>query len=202
MKTHLPNNAFRIASTTKYLLEKEACVIATRHIKPGETIENLGGWCVPLSDKELQDMMKKEKDFSVIDGTQHCRTSLLTGPTRITNHSCDHNAKMEVMCEKFEIKVVATRHVLENEEITVSYGSDYFGSKNQDCRCEPCLKGRAAEPGDGELSGPGTQTTIDRGEGGRGKGRAMRRCRAATSRASFPDDAALGLKEAGHGLSR
>ncbi|KAH8763549.1 hypothetical protein F5883DRAFT_645955 [Diaporthe sp. PMI_573] len=133
LKTHFPNNAFRIANTKKYLLADKACIIAARYIKPGETIENLGGWRVPLSDEELQDLVKEQKDFSVIDGTRYCRTSLLAGPVYLINHSCNHNAEMQVMGGRFEVKVVTRRHIFKGEEITVSYGSDYFGNKNQDC---------------------------------------------------------------------
>ncbi|KAF2241366.1 SET domain-containing protein, partial [Trematosphaeria pertusa] len=138
LKTTLQDNAFRVGSTEKYLSKGEACVIATGHIAKGETIEDLYGRRIPLSSEELKKLVKAQKDFSVLDETRYCPTSLLVGPPHLINHSCNPNAKLEVMGDKCNVKVVALHHIAEGEEITISYGDEYFGNKNHDCLCEVC----------------------------------------------------------------
>ncbi|KAG4428622.1 hypothetical protein IFR05_015896 [Cadophora sp. M221] len=174
LKIHLPNNAFRFASTKKYLLEEEACVIATRNISVGEVIDNLEGRRVPLSEEEYTNLVQEGKQFSVLEETNYCPTSLLIAPVHMLNHSCEPNAELQVMGEWFHVKVVARRYINKGDEFTISYGSAYFGDKNEGCLCEPCQKdrGRAA------AEGLGTDTTADRVEDGSGSGiRKRRACR-------------------------
>lgn len=190
LRASLPGNAFRVSSTTKYLSKEEACVIATRHVAKGEIIPNLDGRRVPLTEEELEKLVERKKDFSVLDATRHCRTSLLVGPPHLINHSCDPNAELQVMGDKWVVKVAARRHIAEGEEITISYGDEYFGNKNQDCLCEPCEKKKLVEPE--------KQTTADRAEDGVLKGHSGRRCRAAKPKRNSSDPEHL-PKETGRG---
>ncbi|KAG4427031.1 hypothetical protein IFR05_017486, partial [Cadophora sp. M221] len=158
LKIHLPNNAFRFASTTKYLLEEEGCVIATRNISVGEVIDNLEGWRVPLSEEEDRNLAKEGRNFSVLERTHYFPSSLLIAPVHMLNHSCEPNAEMQVMGELSQVKVIARRYIKKGDEITVGYGSNYFG---EGCLCERCQKdrGRAAvERGEGKQAGLGTTT--------------------------------------------
>ena len=138
LKIHLPNNPFRIASTRRYLRRDEACIVATHRIEPGEAIQNLCGRRLPLSDAELEALVKAQKDFSVLGETLFCPQSLLAGPVRLLNHSCHPNAELRAMGERFDVTVAARGRIDEGEEITIDYGSEYFGSGNEDCLCGPC----------------------------------------------------------------
>ena len=91
LKLLSPNNAFRFASTKKYLLEDEACVIATRNIPAGEVIGNLEGRRVRLSEAEHKHLVKEGKHFSVIDQTQYSPVTVLIAPACMLNHSCEPN---------------------------------------------------------------------------------------------------------------
>ena len=133
----LPDNAFRVGSTDKYRFQREACVITTRDIAKGVTIQNLNGKRIPLSEEELSKLVKAKNDFSVVSETNYCPTSLLVGPAHFINHSCDPNAVLQVLGDRLTIKVAALRHIAQNEEITISYGDGYFDS---DCLCEVCRK--------------------------------------------------------------
>ena len=183
LKIHIPNNAFRFASTRGYLLEEEGCVIATRNIPAGEVIDNLEGWRVPLLEDEHTNLVKEEKDFSVIDRTHYCSTSQLVAPLKMLNHSCKPNAELRVMGARYHVKVIAISHINEGQELTIKYGSGYFGDKNQGCLCEPCHNGRAAEQGDVKQAVFGTGTTADYVEHGMDR-RKWRACRATVLRAS------------------
>lgn len=135
-------------------------------------IDNLEGRRVPLSEDELVDLVKAGNDFSVLEKTHYCPMSLLAGPLHLINHSCDHNAELQVMGERFAVKIVARRHIAKGDEITINYGSHYFGNKNKDCLCEPCQKDKgraAAKRGDSKQTEPRTQTIADRGEDGKGR---------------------------------
>lgn len=188
LKAHLPNNAFRIASTKQYIREDEACVIATRHIAAGEVINNLYGKRVPLGTDELKDMVETGIDFSVLEKTYYCPTSLLVGPIRMLNHKCiDEEAELQVMGDRFTVKVVARCGIAEGQEITINYGNDYFGNPTQGCKCTPCQKAlEMAERGDGGRSGPTTQMTADVVGVRDSNGRPVRGCRRANKNVTFP----------------
>lgn len=140
LKTNLPGNAFQVGSTKKYLFQEEACIVTTRHIAKGEMIHNLSGRRVPLSETELKELVEAQKDFSVLDKTRYCPTSLLTGPVHLLNHSCDPNAELQVLGDRFVVKVVARRRIAKGDEITIGYGSEYFGNQNEACLCDLCRK--------------------------------------------------------------
>ena len=103
-------------------------------------IENLCGRRFPLRDAELDALSRAQKDFSVLEKTFCCLASLLAGPSRLLNHSCQPNAELRVMGERFEVTVAASEQIVEGEEITIDYGGEYFGSGNAGCLCVPCSR--------------------------------------------------------------
>ena len=147
LKLHSPNNAFRFASTTKYLFEEEACVIATRNIPAGEVIGNLEGRRVCLSEVEHEHLVKEGKNFSVIDKTHYSSVTLLIASACVLNHSCEPNVELQVLGEWSEVKIIAICHINKSDEMTMSYGGGYFGERNEDCRCDLCYNKRAAKRG-------------------------------------------------------
>ncbi|OAL31068.1 hypothetical protein AYO20_08399 [Fonsecaea nubica] len=124
---------------------------------------------VPLTEEEIQKLAKRKKDFSVLDKTSLSRTSLLTDPPHLINRSCDPNAELQVMGEKCVGKVVNRHYHAEGEEMTISYGDEFWGNKNQDCLYEPCKKKKLVEPE--------KQTTAARVEDRVLKGHSERWCR-------------------------
>lgn len=75
-------------------------------------------------------------DFSIV--ISNCRESnlLLLGPRRFANHDCKANAKRSPTED--DIQIVATQYISIDEEITVTYGNDYFGENNCECLCATC----------------------------------------------------------------
>lgn len=64
-------------------------------------------------------------------------TSLFMGPARFANHDCGANAKL-VITGQAGIDIVAVRNINVGEEITVTYGENYFGEDNCECLCQSC----------------------------------------------------------------
>lgn len=161
IRIYSPSSAFEICTTSQYLLEEEACVISTRYIAAKETIKNLCGRCLPLNEEEVKLLMAEGKDFSILYKTRYYPTSQLVGPLHLLNHSCQPNAKLEVMGERFSIKVVAIRPIAVGDEITICYGDNYFDERNRNCLCAHCkvVDNTAAERGNRKSAAPKEETT-------------------------------------------
>ena len=59
---------------------------------------------------------------------------IMLGPASFVNHSCQPNA------------VYVCGSPQENEEIFVSYGTNYFGNNNEECACDPCTEKLFRQP--------------------------------------------------------
>lgn len=72
------------------------------------------------------------------------------GPARFANHDCDANAKL-MTTSHAGIEIIATKNIDVGDEITVTYGENYFGEDNCECLCQSCEDGRRNgwEPEDG-----------------------------------------------------
>ena len=69
-------------------------------------------------EKIPQDSLASFKDISIFRKTDACSFHrVMLGPTRFANHSCQPNCRYAL------------------NEVTVSYGINFFGEGNQDCRC-------------------------------------------------------------------
>ena len=73
----------------------------------------------------------------------------MLGPASFVNHSCQPNAVY--VCggptkNRTVLRIEAIKNIEENEEIFVSYGSNYFGDNNEDCACDPCTEIRFRPP--------------------------------------------------------
>lgn len=133
----LPNCPFEVCTTNRYTITTaEACVIARKVIRKGERIPYLRGMQVEMTEQEEQELTGNT-DFSIVITGRRKRPSLFLGPARFANHDCNSNAKLHSV-GAHEIHIIAKRNISPLEEITVSYGTDYFGIDNCECLCHTC----------------------------------------------------------------
>jgi histone-lysine N-methyltransferase SUV420H len=135
LSVYLPSCPFEICSTRQYK-RVEAAIIARKSIKVGETIKYLCGTRALLTEDEEAEMGRRDNNFSILKSSRH-GVALMLGPTRFLNHDCAANARLETDGQA-GMAVIATRRIDPGEEITVPYGTDYFGERNRECLCKTC----------------------------------------------------------------
>ncbi|KAK2789485.1 Histone-lysine N-methyltransferase set9 [Emmonsiellopsis sp. PD_33] len=135
---YLPDCPFEVMTTNRYTITThEAAVSARRFIKSGATIRGLSGTLVAMTREEETDLDLTRKDFSIVMSSRKKTPSLFLGPARFANHDCNANGRL-VMRGPESMEVVACRDIVVGEEITVSYGENYFGEDNCECLCYSC----------------------------------------------------------------
>jgi histone-lysine N-methyltransferase SUV420H len=135
----LPDCPFEVCTTNRYTITTaEACIVARRPIRKSEPIKYLTGIQVEMSEKEEKQVAGRS-DFSIVLSSRRKRPSLFLGPARFANHDCDANAKLNTT-GPHGIHIMALRDIALGEEITVTYGEDYFGIDNCECLCVTCEK--------------------------------------------------------------
>ncbi|KAL4785535.1 histone-lysine N-methyltransferase set9 [Aspergillus varians] len=135
---YLPDCPFEIMTTNRYTItEHEAAICARRFVPQGQEIKYLSGTLVPMTKEEEQDLDLKRKDFSIVMSSRRKTPSFFLGPARFANHDCNANGRLVTRGSE-GMQVVATRDIYIGEEITVSYGEDYFGIDNCECLCLTC----------------------------------------------------------------
>ncbi|KAL8830293.1 MAG: hypothetical protein Q9170_005799 [Blastenia crenularia] len=141
----LPDCPFEVSTTNRYTITThEAAVTARREIKKGETVKYLVGNLVAMTPEEEKDLDLTRRDFSIVFSSRRKTPSLFLGPARFANHDCDANARLVTRGSE-GMQVVAARDIGVDEEITVTYGDNYFGDGNCECLCQTCeLAGRGA----------------------------------------------------------
>lgn len=134
---YLPDCPFEVSTSNRYTIQTaEACIIARRHIRKGESIKYLSGIQVELSEDEEKEL-NGGTDFSIVISSRRKRPSLFLGPARFANHDCQSNANLNTT-GPHGIHIVARKEIQAGEEITVNYGEDYFGEDNSECLCNTC----------------------------------------------------------------
>lgn len=135
---YLPDCPFEVSSTNRYTITThEASIVARRFIKRNESIRYLSGIQVLITPEEEADLAVRKKDFSIVVSSRNRMASLFMGPARFANHDCGANAKL-VITGQAGIDIVAIRSIDVGEEITVTYGENYFGENNCECLCQTC----------------------------------------------------------------
>ncbi|KAH6654165.1 hypothetical protein BKA67DRAFT_500397, partial [Truncatella angustata] len=135
---YLPDCPFEVSTTNRYtIVTYEAAVTARRFIKRGDPIKYLSGIQVLITAKEEEEMTKRKKDFSIVVSSRNKCASLFMGPARFANHDCDANARL-VITSQSTIEIFATKNIEIGDEITVTYGENYFGEDNRECLCHSC----------------------------------------------------------------
>ncbi|KAE8352983.1 histone-lysine N-methyltransferase set9 [Aspergillus coremiiformis] len=138
IQMYLPDSPFEVTTTNRYTItEHEAAIGARKFIKQGQEIKYLSGTLVPMTREEEQELDLKRKDFSIVMSSRRKTPSFFLGPARFANHDCNANGRLVTRGSE-GMQVVATRDIYTGEEITVSYGDDYFGIDNCECLCLTC----------------------------------------------------------------
>ncbi|OOQ88710.1 Histone-lysine N-methyltransferase set9 [Penicillium brasilianum] len=133
-----PDCPFEVTTTNRYIItQHEAAICARKFIKAGQEIRYLAGTLVAMTKEEEMDLGLTRKDFSVVMSSRRKTPSFFLGPARFANHDCDANGRLVTRGTE-GMSVMATRDIHEGEEITVSYGEDYFGIDNCECLCMTC----------------------------------------------------------------
>lgn len=138
MQIYLPDCPFEVSSTNRYTVTThEASIVARRLLKRNESVKYLSGIQVVITPEEEDALSSRKKDFSIVVSSRNRMTSLFMGPARFANHDCGANAKL-VITGQAGIDIVAVRRIEVGEEITVTYGENYFGEGNCECLCQTC----------------------------------------------------------------
>ncbi|KAL7265909.1 histone lysine methyltransferase Set9, partial [Rhizina undulata] len=138
LSVYLPDASFEVSSTNRYSpVSSEACIIARKPLKRGDTIKYLTGAICKMSEAEEETYTSHQSDFSVIYTSRIGGMSLLLGPARFVNHDCDPNCKF-LTTNKDNITLIVLRDIKIGDEITVRYADDYFGDQNRECLCRTC----------------------------------------------------------------
>ncbi|KAJ5668984.1 Histone-lysine N-methyltransferase set9 [Penicillium macrosclerotiorum] len=133
-----PDCPFEVTTTNRYIItQPEAAICARKFIKAGQEIKYLSGTLVAMTKEEEMDLGLTRKDFSVVMSSRRKTPSFFLGPARFANHDCNANGRLVTRGTE-GMSVMATRNIHEGEEITVSYGEDYFGIDNCECLCFTC----------------------------------------------------------------
>jgi histone-lysine N-methyltransferase SUV420H len=134
---YLPDCPFEVDTTNRYtVMTAEACIKARKTIKKGEAIKYLSGIQVEMTEREEKELSSRT-DFSIVLSSRRKRPSLFLGPARFANHDCDSNARLNTT-GPHGIHIVARKDIEPGDEITVTYGDDYFGIDNCECLCSTC----------------------------------------------------------------
>ncbi|KAF1925696.1 uncharacterized protein M421DRAFT_423530 [Didymella exigua CBS 183.55] len=135
---YMPDCPFEVTTTNRYMItEHEASITARRDISPREEIKYLTGVQVAMTEEQEQKLELARKDFSLVISSRKKTRSLFLGPARFANHDCDANARLST--KGYDgMQIVAAKPILAGDEITVSYGEDYFGEDNVECLCKTC----------------------------------------------------------------
>lgn len=111
--------------------------MARRTIRRNESVKYLSGIQVLITPEEEAALSVRKKDFSIVVSSRSKMASLFMGPARFANHDCGANAKL-VITGQAGIDIVAVRTINIGEEVTVTYGDNYFGEANCECLCQTC----------------------------------------------------------------
>ena len=131
---------WEVSTTNRYTITTfEAAVTARARIKQHQTIPNLVGTLVKLTAEESNQLDATNRNFSIVCAGRKKAQSIFLGPARFANHDCQANARLVPKGDD-SMEVVALKNIEVGEEITVSYGDDYFGPNNIDCLCATCEK--------------------------------------------------------------
>jgi histone-lysine N-methyltransferase SUV420H len=138
IQIYLPDCPFEISTTNRYTItQQEAAVTARKDIKKGDEIKHLCGTLVSITREEELNLDLARKDFSIVMSSRRKAPSLFLGPARFANHDCNANGRL-VTRGSDGMQIVAACDIDIGQEITVSYGDDYFGTDNCECLCETC----------------------------------------------------------------
>ena len=113
-------------------VEYQACVIAKQDIAKNTFLWELCG--VLSSDAGGKSCSTMRAHYAQCQG-EHPNDRWLVGPARFCNHSCNNNSILLPVNNRPAMVIQVIRHIRAGQEITVSYGDDFW---EDDCLCEIC----------------------------------------------------------------
>jgi histone-lysine N-methyltransferase SUV420H len=129
---------FIVTATDRYRSDiSQSSVTARRDIEACKTIKYLAGVQIMVNEKQEEDLVAADNDFSLVVSSRRNTCSLLLGPVRFANHDCNANARLAAV-GRAGVQVISVNPIRRGDEITVSYGDDYFGKDNKECLCFTC----------------------------------------------------------------
>ena len=93
-----------------------------------------------INKDEEKQLDLTSRNFSIVFSSRKKTQSIFLGPARFANHDCDANARLISTASNLMVVIALRRINRGDEEITVSYGEDYFGDGNRECLCASCEK--------------------------------------------------------------
>ncbi|ESZ97184.1 hypothetical protein SBOR_2440 [Sclerotinia borealis F-4128] len=139
---YLPDCPFEVSSTNRYtVVTHEAAIVARREIRKGEVVKYLCGIQVIMTPEEEAHLGVSRRDFSIVISSRNKAASIFLGPARFANHDCGANARL-LTTGSARMEIVAVRDIEIGDEITVTYGDNYFGEDNCECLCKTCEDNR------------------------------------------------------------
>ncbi|KKY23295.1 putative set domain protein [Diplodia seriata] len=166
---YMPDCPWEVSTTNRYTItQHEAAVCARRDIRKNENIKYLCGIQVAMTKEEEETLDLNKRDFSIVMSSRKKAPSLFLGPARFANHDCDPNARLTTAGPN-GMAIVSKKDIDVGEEITVSYGEDYFGEDNCECLCVTCEKlarngwGPPKKDVDGDTDDSGSQVQPQEG---------------------------------------
>lgn len=137
LRRFAPNAGFEVSSTKRYTGQFEASIIATKNWAVGEQVKCCSGAFGKLSTEDDLELKNNGSDFSVLYSSKKGCTGLFLGPARFMNHDCEPNCSF-LYESKGTVSFKVSRAIAIGEELTVSYGENYFGEDNCECLCKSC----------------------------------------------------------------
>lgn len=136
LRAFAPTSKFEIAKCDRYSGDGEwgAKIVAKSFIHAGEVLNDL---CGTLKTVTAAFIVPGINDFSIVNSSLKATQRLWLGPAFYVNHDCNNNSVIHSV-EQDLACVKAIYDISPGDEITVHYGSDYFGSN--ECQCQTCEK--------------------------------------------------------------
>ena len=174
IETWRTDTNWQITTTNRFKADTvEGNVTARENMQAGSTISYLTGTMVRLSSDEVEKLGKSQRDFSVV-AMRYGQEGFFLGPARFLNHDCEPNARLLPHENESKVSVKAIKDISPGDDITVSYGEDYFDRGNIHCLCYTCKSmGRNGWKSFNSASSATESETNAAADTGRGKKRSL-----------------------------
>lgn len=137
LKLYLPDYPFEISCTNRYIISRyKAKIIARKPIEKGKEIKYLRGERVLITKMQEDELVRTENNFSIVVPDRNSKSFCL-GLIRFVNANYDPNTQL-IPTRSSGMTVKAIKDIKVGEEITASYGEDYFGDLNCEYLCRTC----------------------------------------------------------------